>query len=146
MKYQPDEIDWKIINILKEEHIPNNAVAKELGVSEGMIRQRIRRLKEADILTVRALINPDVLENQNLALITVNLKEHALLEKKAAEIAELSNVLSVSIASGRYDLIVELLVSSNRGLVTFLTKTLPQVKGIASTESFMMLKTYKKFV
>jgi Lrp/AsnC family transcriptional regulator for asnA, asnC and gidA len=146
MKYQPDEIDWKIIDILREGHIPNNAIAKQLGVSEGMIRQRIKRLKESDILTIKALINPDVLENQQLSLVAINVKEHALLEDKAKEIAKLSNVLSVSVASGRYDMIVEVLVSSNRGLVQFLTDVLSKVSGIASTESFMMLKTYKKFV
>jgi Lrp/AsnC family transcriptional regulator for asnA, asnC and gidA len=143
---QPDDIDWKIIDILRKGHIPNNAIAKELNVSEGMVRQRIKRLKEAKILTVRALINPDVLSSQQLAVIAVNVKEAALLENKAHEIAALENVLSVSVSSGRYDLMVEVLVSSNRGLVRFLTEELSSVQGVSNTESFMMLKTYNKFV
>lgn len=143
---QPDEIDWKIIDILRKGHIPNNAIAKELNVSEGMVRQRIKRLKEAKILTIRALINPDVLSSQQLAVIAVNVKEAALLEDKAQEIASLPNVLSVSVSSGRYDLLAEVLVSSNRGLVRFLTEELSSVEGVSTTESFMLLKTYNKFV
>jgi Lrp/AsnC family transcriptional regulator for asnA, asnC and gidA len=55
-------------------------------------------------------------------------------------------VLSVSLVSGRFDLIVELLLDSHHGLVDFLTEELSQVQGIGRTESFVTLKTYSKFV
>jgi len=143
---QPDEIDWKIINILREKFVPNNAIARELGVSEGMIRQRVKRLKEAGILRIRALINPDVLEDLQLAMVAVNITDSASLKKKADQIANLENVLSVSFTSGRYDLFAEVLVSSNRDLVRFLTEELPNVEGVTNSETFMMLKSYNKFV
>ena len=107
---QPDEIDWKIINTLRESHQNNNAIARQLGISEGTVRQRLKRLKDAGIVKIRALINPEVLENQQLATIAVNVSESALLESKAKEIANLPNVLDVSITTGRYDLFVQLLV------------------------------------
>lgn len=143
---QPDETDWKIIEILRKDQVPNNSIARELGVSEGMVRQRIKRLKESGILKVRALINPDTLENQELALIAINVSESKLLEEKAKEISSLENVLSVSIASGRYDIIAEVLVSSNHGLVKFLTEELSSISGISKTESFLMLKSFNRFV
>lgn len=143
---QPDEIDWKIIEILRERFIPNNAIARELGVSEGMIRQRVKRLKEAGILKIKALINPDVLENLQLAMVAINITESALLKKRADQIASLENVLSVSFTSGRYDLFAEVLVSSNHDLVRFLTEELPNVEGVTNTETFMMLRSYGKFV
>ncbi len=142
----PDSIDWQIIHILRKENDSNRAIAEKLGVSEGMVRQRLKRLKDAGILTVRALINPETLENQQLALIAVNVTAPDLLETKAQEISRLPNVLAVSIISGRYDIMVELLVDSNRGLVQFLTGTLSKVKGISTTESFVMLKCYNKYV
>ncbi len=143
---QPDEIDWKIIEILRERFIPNNAIARELSVSEGMIRQRVKRLKEAGILKIKALINPDVLENLQLAMVAINITESALLKKRADQIAALENVLSVSFTSGRYDLFAEVLVTSNRDLVRFLTEELPNVDGVTNTETFMMLRSYGKFV
>ena len=102
---QPDETDWKIISILKEGYVPNNTIALELGVSEGTIRARLKKLKEAGILQIRALINPDVLENKQLVLVAMRVAESKLLDRKAEELSRLKNVLSVSIASGRYDLI-----------------------------------------
>jgi Lrp/AsnC family transcriptional regulator, regulator for asnA, asnC and gidA len=143
---QPDETDWKIINILKEGYVPNNTIARELGVSEGTVRARLKKLKEAGILQVRALINPDVLENKQLVLVAMRVAESKLLDLKAEELSHLPNVLSVSIASGRYDIVAEVLLDSNRGLVKFLTEELSTVEGILASESFIMLKSYGKYV
>lgn len=143
---QPDAMDWKIIEILRNEHTSNNTLARMMDVSEGMIRNRIKRLKDAGILKIRAQINPEVLENQQLATVMVNIDKPAQLEEKAEEISALDNVLSVSIASGRYDLLVEVLCDSNQGLVRFLTKELSAIEGISGTETFLMLKSYNKFV
>ena len=143
---QPDKTDWEIINMLSQKHISNIAVAKKLGFSEGTIRQRIKKLQDAGILKIKALRDPDVLENQQLAIIAVNITQADLLDKKAQEIAKLENVLSVSIVSGRYDFLIEVLVDSNKGLVKFLTKNLSQIKGISNTESFVTLKSYNRWV
>ncbi len=143
---QPDETDWKIISILKEGYVPNNTIALELGVSEGTVRARLKKLKEAGILQIRALINPDVLENKQLVIVAVRVTESKLLDRKAEELSHLKNVLSVSIVSGRYDLIAEVLLDSNRGLVHFLTEELSTVEGILASESFIMLKNYGKYV
>jgi Lrp/AsnC family transcriptional regulator for asnA, asnC and gidA len=143
---QPDQTDWKIISILKESYVPNNTIARRLGVSEGTVRARLKRLKEAGILQIRALINPDVLENQQLVIVAIRVAESKLLERKAEELSRLPNVLSVSIASGRYDLITEVLLDSNRGLVKFLTEELSSIEGILASESFIMLKSWQKYV
>jgi Lrp/AsnC family transcriptional regulator, regulator for asnA, asnC and gidA len=143
---QPDETDWKIISILKEGYVPNNTIALELGVSEGTVRSRLKKLKEAGILQIRALINPDVLENKQLVIVAMRVAESKLLDRKAEELSHLKNVLSVSIASGRYDLIAEVLLDSNKGLVHFLTEELSTVEGILASESFIMLKNYGKYV
>ncbi len=141
-----DERDWAIIELLRAGTISNSAVAKELGVSEGMIRQRIKRLRELGILSLRGLINPEILANRQVVWLGANVVESHLLAQKAEEISRLKDVLSVSIVSGRFDLVIELLLDSHHGLVDFLIEELSQVKGIGRTESFVTLKTYRKFV
>lgn len=143
---QPDEIDWKIIECIRKEHKNNNAIARELGVSEGMIRQRLKKLKEAGVVKISGLINPDVLENKMLALIAANLPDGAKLIEKANEITSFDEVLSVSASTGRYDIMIEVLVESNKGLVKFITESLSKVEGVAATETFVMLKTFGKYV
>jgi Lrp/AsnC family transcriptional regulator for asnA, asnC and gidA len=143
---QPDETDWKIIELVRTGVVSNSAIADELGVSEGTVRQRIKRLKESGVLAFRGLIDPDVLTNRQLTLIGANVAESRLLDTKAREISQLPNVLSVSIASGRFDLIVEVLIDSNHGLVDFLMNEISTIDGISKTESFLLLKTYSKYV
>lgn len=143
---QPDQLDWKIINVLSKKHIPNSTLAKKMQVSEGTIRQRLKKLQKRGVLKVRALRDPNILENQQLAIVAATLMETKLLDKKAQEVSELENVLSVSIVSGRYDILIEVLVESNRGLVSFLTEKLSTIKGISKTETFVILKSYEKWV
>jgi len=143
---QPDQLDWKIINLLSEKHIPNSSVAKKFGLAEGTVRQRIKKLQKAGILKIKALRDPDVLENQQLAIIAANIAQANLLDEKAREISELKNVLSVSIVSGRYDFLIEVLVDSNKGLVHFLTESLSRIKDISRTETFVTLKSHKKWI
>ena len=42
---EPDPLDWKIIEILREEAIPNSTIADQLGVSEGTVRARLKKLR-----------------------------------------------------------------------------------------------------
>jgi len=143
---QPDKLDWKIINILSKKHIPNSAIAQKLSVSEGTIRQRLKRLQNNGVLKIRALRDPNTLENQQLAVVAATLMEAKLLDRKAQEISKLRNVISVSIVSGRYDILIEVLVESNKGLVNFLTEKLSAIEGISKTETFLILKSYQKWL
>lgn len=143
---QPDDIDWKIIDNIRKEHKNNNAIARELGVSEGMIRQRLKKLKDAGVVKISGLINPDVLENKMSAIIAATLNNSSQLDEKAQQIANFEEVLSVSVSTGRYDIMIEVLVESNKGLVTFLTEKLSKVEGLSDTETFVMLKSYGKYV
>jgi len=143
---QPDPTDWNIIDILRCEHTSNNAIARKLDLTEGTVRQRIKKLKDAGILKVRALTNPEVLENQQLAYISANVSESKLLDSKAQELANLPQVLNVSLVAGQYDLMIEVMVDSNKGLMKFITEELSTIEGLAKTETFLTLKSYKKFV
>ncbi len=143
---EPDDIDWKIIDCLRKEYKNNNAIARDLGVSEGMIRQRLKRLKSAGIIKITGLINPDALDNKMLALVAASLSDGSKLNSTAKKISAMDEVLSVSVSTGRYDIMIEVLVESNKGLVKFLTETLSQVEGVRDTETFVMLKSYGKYV
>jgi hypothetical protein len=52
-------------------------------------------------------------------------------------------VSSVSVVTGRYDLIIEVFIEPYN-LINFLSNNLPTIKTIASTESFVTLNNYNK--
>ncbi|MDP6490214.1 MAG: Lrp/AsnC family transcriptional regulator [Kiritimatiellia bacterium] len=142
----PDKTDWDIINALSAGNMANTDLARKMGVSESTVRQRVKRLQNAGILKIRALRDPNRLAAQQLAMVAVSVTESRLLDTKAREIAELDHVLSASVISGQYDIMIEVLVDSNRGLISFLTEELSQIEGLTRTETFLILHSYNKWV
>ena len=68
------------------------------------------------------------------------------LTKIATAIAELKEVQSVCISTGRYDLLVEVWLPSKHGLIEFIDGPMIKIDGIVSTESFLAMKTFKKWL
>ena len=142
----PDAMDWDIIKTLSAGNLANTELAKQLKVSESTIRQRVKRLQDSDILKICALRDPNRLENQQLAMVAVSVAEASLLDAKAREIGALEHVLSTAIVSGQYDIMIEVLVDSNNGLISFLTEELSTIDGLTRTETFLLLRSYNKWV
>lgn len=139
---QLNKLDWEIIGELqKNGREPNSTIAKKLDVTEGTIRQRVKKLLEAGVLRVSGQLNPEFLEGHQMILMGVNIKESSRLEKTFDELSLLEEVHSVAITSGRYDLFIQVIVSNNLGVVNFLTKSMSKIEGISQTETFVLLKT-----
>jgi Lrp/AsnC family transcriptional regulator, regulator for asnA, asnC and gidA len=142
-----DETDREIIRILNRDgRITNNEMATQLNVSEGTVRNRIKKLSEAGLLKVVGLINPDDSPTKQLMLLGVNITSSKNLAKKASEISKLPTVESAYITAGRYDIMVEVWIDAKGGLIEFLSQTLAKVEGIASTESFLVMKSFNKWL
>jgi Lrp/AsnC family transcriptional regulator for asnA, asnC and gidA len=110
------------------------------------VRQRMRKLTEAGVVRISALVNPEIISEHQLCMVGLKLSESKRLEHAATEISQLPEVRSVAIVTGRYDLLIEVLVDSNHGLIRFLSESLAKVPGIESTETFLLLKTYDKWI
>jgi Lrp/AsnC family transcriptional regulator for asnA, asnC and gidA len=142
-----DAVDRGILKALRADGRANNSViAAEIGVAEGTVRQRMRKLTEAGVVRVSALVNPEIISEHQLCVLGINVQENKRLELCASEVSALPEVRSVAIVTGRYDLLVEVLVASNRGLIHFLSESLATVQGIQSSETFLLLKTYDKWI
>lgn len=142
-----DELDRGIVQALRDDGRTNNsAIAAQLGVAEGTVRQRMRKLTDAGVVKVSALVNPEIISEHQLCMIGIKIAESRRLEACAKEVSNLPEVRSVAIVTGRYDLLVEVLVASNHGLIGFLSESLASVQGIESSETFLLLKTYDKWI
>jgi Lrp/AsnC family transcriptional regulator, regulator for asnA, asnC and gidA len=142
-----DDLDKNIIEILNNDGRANNKdIAAALSVSEGTIRNRINKLRETGLLTISGLISPDDVDSRQLVFLGINVAKSKNLLKKSKQISKLENVLSVSITSGRYDMIVEVWVDVKYGLIDFLSKQLAEVTEIAATESFLVMKSCNKYI
>jgi Lrp/AsnC family transcriptional regulator for asnA, asnC and gidA len=141
-----DDVDFKIVEMLADGgRIPNNEIASRLSISEGTVRNRIRKLTDADFLKVKGLTNPDFGSSRQLIFILITLERTKNWKDRAGEISRLPNVKSVSMVTGRFDIICEVFIEPHN-LITFLTEDLGSVSDISSTESLVTIKNFKKWV
>ncbi len=141
-----DDINLKILQILEENgRTPNNEIAARLSISEGTVRNRIKKLTESNFLKVKGLTNPEHWPAKQLIFILVQLEMTKRWKEIARSVSELSGVKSVSMITGRFDLIIELFLEPHN-LINFLTNDLAGVGNISSTESMVTIKNFKKWV
>jgi Lrp/AsnC family transcriptional regulator for asnA, asnC and gidA len=141
-----DGLDTKIMDILAESgRTPNNEIAERLSVSEGTVRNRIKKLMEGGVLRVKGLTDPDQHSEKQLIFILVKLEVTKAWKDIAKRVSELPNVKSVSMIAGRFDLIVELFIEPHE-LINFLTGDLAEIGSISSTESLTTIKNFGKWV
>jgi len=142
-----DEIDRSIIEILnKDGRITNKEISSILAISEGTVRNRISKLTSSGYLTVKGLINPDIIDEKELIVLGVNIIKTKDLCRKATQISELDEVVSVLITGGRFDMLVEAWVDVKHGLIDFISQKLAKIEGISATESFIVMKSYNKYL
>ena len=146
MKIKIDNTDMRIIEILeKNGRTPNNEIAVRLSISEGTVRNRIKKLAESNFLHVKGLTNPEERTDKQLIFILVQLEVTKKWKEIAKKVSELPNVKSVSMITGRFDLIIELFIEPHN-LIDYLTEDLAAVGNISSTESMVAIKNFKKWI
>lgn len=136
-----DEINISIINHLRDGRVPFKKIAENLSVSEGTIRSRVKKLQEEGVLEITGLVNPDVLPDKYVVLIGVKLKDMDLV-KKGQEFSKLHGVISVCVVTGRFDLIVTVMLKKEFGMLEFYTNEVSQIENVRSVETFVVYKSF----
>jgi Lrp/AsnC family transcriptional regulator, regulator for asnA, asnC and gidA len=138
-----DRVDSEIIACLqKDGRLPFTDIAKELGVSEGTVRNRVSKLLEDKIIYIVAMVDPSQTGFEAPAMIGVSI-DPPELESVAETVAAFPEVSYLIMVSGEYDLFVEVLCKDRTHLAAFLNQKLRRVPGVTRTQTFMTLKTYK---
>lgn len=141
-----DEIDLQIIDLLKHNgRTQNNEIACRLSISEGTVRNRIKKLIDCNFLSIQGLVNPEQIKKKQIIFLAVQIAESKNLEKTAQRVARLEGVNSVYMVTGRYDLLIEIFIEP-QNLINFLSNHLAKIDFIASTESFLTLRSYNRWI
>jgi Lrp/AsnC family transcriptional regulator for asnA, asnC and gidA len=138
-----DQTDLDIISYLQSNgRMPFTDIAKALDISEGTVRNRVSRLTETRILQIVGMVDPYQLGYDAPAVISISVQP-PLLSQIANSISKFPEVSYLIMVSGEYDLLVEVLCKDRDHLANFLNEKLLKVPGIISTETSMVLHTYK---
>ena len=141
-----DRLDREIILDLQEDARRSfSRIAARLTVSESTVANRVRRLKDSGILKLEARVDPARLSHRVAALVGLNL-ERRTHQETIRQIEGIPGVTAVWSTTGKYDLFIEVMFESMEEFNDFLfRKGLLGIKGILSTESFLMLDSRTKY-
>ncbi|PXW98702.1 AsnC family transcriptional regulator [Sphaerotilus hippei] len=138
-----DDTDRQLISLLRKDARMNVAtLALKLGVSRGTVSNRLRKLEDerlivgytvclrpqAEPATIRAWMNVRIEGNQTRSVIASLLGE--------------PGVAALHDTNGRWDLLAELRAESMADLSALLER-IRLIKGIANTETSILLATYR---
>lgn len=148
MKSTFDAQDKKMIaELTRDGQLSPGRVGEAIGVTAPTVRSRMKNLFKAGALKVAGIINPTQVKGLTVALVGISLHSHEQLGEKLDQIGSLPRVNWCAVVTGRYDIIVEIVCSDEIGdLYDFLDKDLSKVGGINSSESFVVMKSRRKWL
>ncbi len=139
-----DKVDMQIIRILQRDgRTPNTDIARDLGVSESTVRNRISRLIEKKVIQIVAVADPFKLGLDVAAIIKIH-SDVKKVETVAAELSKINEIWYVALATGRSTFDVEVYVKNIHQLHQLLEKRIWPIDGIEQTETSVVMSYIKR--
>ena len=140
---QLDELDRQLIEVLaRDARVSNRKIAGDLGVTEGTVRGRIKRLQQDGLISFTAITSFGLADSARLAFIGVQ-AEVSEVREVARRIAELGQVNAVMITMGRFNILAFCLFSSLDSLLELASDQILSIPGVHHVEASIAVKTIK---
>jgi len=131
-----DDVDKAIVEWLsREARTSNRKIANELGVTEGTVRARIKRMEEEKLIRITAVTNIDRFRDAVLAYIWIEVERSAQAQSVAETLSALPELGFVGVMLGRSDVLVITMVRNTEHLAQFIHDNISGVEGVRRTES-----------
>ena len=139
-----DELDSRIIKLLQADGRASNArIARDVGVSEGTVRRRLRQLIQGDVIKVVAVPNLQEMGYGTAALVGIQ-ADPGKVNDVAEGIAALEQAHYVAVTTGAYDVFTWVGLESPEKLAAFLGNQVGTIPGVRRTETFVNLSIKKR--
>ena len=138
-----DATDRALIHLLQRDgRRPYTQLAKEVGLSEAAVRQRVQRMLDNETMQIVAVTDPLQLglSRQAMVLIRVN----GDVREVADQLEQIEEVAYLVVTAGSVDLLAELVVSDDDALFSLLNDRIRQIPGVLSTETITYLGLRKQ--
>lgn len=121
---------------------PYTQLAREVGLSEAAVRQRVQRLLESNTMQIVAVTDPLQLGLHRQAMVLI--KVEGDVRDVARQLAEFEEVDYLVLTAGSVDLLAEVVVPDDAALLELLNERIRSVPGVVSTESVIYLQLAKQ--
>lgn len=138
-----DDISKSIIEVLQVDgRASYAAIAKEVGLSEAAVRQRVQRLLDAGIMQIVAVTDPIQVGFRRQAMI--GLRVSGDMSAVGDALSQMPEVDYVVTTAGSFDILAEVVCEDDEQLLELLSTRIRQLPGVHSTETFVYLKLNKQ--
>lgn len=139
--YEIDNIDLKILNILKEDaKKPYTEVAKRVFVSPGTVHVRMKKMEEMGVITGTALkVDYTKLGYDITCFLGIFLEKSSLTDQVVNQLKEVDEIVTIRYTTGNYNLFAKIHCRDTRHLRDILHDQIQKIDGIESTETFISL-------
>ncbi len=140
---QLDELDRQLIEALaRDARVSNRKIALDLGVTEGTVRGRIKRLQQDGLISFTAITSFGLADSARMAFIGVEVNVSDV-RAVAERIAELPAVNAVMITMGRFNILAICLFNSLDNLLEVASNQILAMPGVHHVETSIAVKTVK---
>jgi Lrp/AsnC family transcriptional regulator for asnA, asnC and gidA len=136
-----DKTNIGIIKHLRDGRKAYKEIAGDLSITENTVRSRVQQMVQEGVLSIKGLIDAERVPGHRMVLVGIKLNSMNLVEK-GEEFSRLKGVVSVAVVTGRFDLILTVLLSEDFGLLEFYTQEVDKIEGVGSAETFVVYKGY----
>lgn len=134
-----DKTGLEIVRLLQSGRRSFKEIGEALNLSEATIRTKVGKMVQDGLVEIKALVSTQDLEvGHQMVYIGVRLRAPAMKEI-AASLSELPGVISVALVTGRYDLILTVMLAPDFGLIDFFNTMLARYSdSVRSNETFLV--------
>lgn len=140
---QIDELDQQLIEILsKDARTSNRRIAADLGVTEGTVRGRIRRLQKDRLIAFTAITSFELADTTKMAFVGVQVEVDRVREI-AEKVADLPDINAVMVTMGRFNITAICLFNELYRLHEIASEQILSIDGVHHVETSIAVKTLK---
>jgi Lrp/AsnC family transcriptional regulator for asnA, asnC and gidA len=129
-----DEVDLSIIQELqKNGRSSNREVARVLGLSEGTIRQRLKKLEATKVMKLSVITDTGALGEMAIAHVRIKAKPR-LARSIMSKIAEYPACNVVGLTVGAFDVFAVVSAKTREKLAVFIDAEISAIKGVVQVD------------
>lgn len=128
---QLNALDRRILDRLAiDARVSNREIARHLGVTEGTIRVRLKRLTDENAIQVTAITNYDLMPDQLVAYLWIEMEPGHPMRRVIDALVAQPQITYVASLVGRADILAITWVRDASQLADYLHNTIDQIPGV----------------
>lgn len=142
-----DKLDKKLIQYLGEDgRMPVKELVNKLGITNPTLHARMKNLLQSGVLKIAGLVDVFKVKKVFMALVAIRVLDDSKIDETLDDLSQMKEVSSVYAVTGRYDIFAEILFSNDmEAHYAFMSSKLPKQGNIDYSESFIVMKSKKKW-